>query len=108
MFNKKTAKRIVALILVSLLICSLTACSMKLSGTYTSKDGLIEQSFIFKEDSKVAVSAFGLEVEGDYEIKDGKLTITYNILGLKYDMDMDFEKKGSSIFVDGVEFVKEK
>ncbi len=107
MFNKKTAKRIVAFFLVSLIICCLTACSIKLNGTYTTKDGLIEQSFIFKEDNRVAVSAFDLEVEGDYVIEDGKLTITYSILGLKYDVDMDFEKKGSSIFINGVEFIKE-
>ena len=54
------------------------------------------------------VSAFGIDIEGDYVIEDGEITITYNLLGLKYDMVKSFERKGSSIFIDGTEFVKEK
>ena len=46
-----------------------------LSGTYTRKEGLIEQSFSFKEDNKVEVSAFGIDVEGTYQIEDGKITV---------------------------------
>ena len=56
----------------------------------------------------IEVSAFGVEVEGDYIIEDGQITITYSLLGLKYDMVKSFEKSGSSIFIDGKEFVKEK
>ena len=80
----------------------------KLNGKYTKSEGLIEQSFIFNNDGTVKVSAFDIEIEGEYEIKDGKITITYSLLGLSYDWVKDFDKKGNSIFIDGTEFVKEK
>lgn len=101
-------ERIMAAFLVCVLVCTLTACTTTLSGTYTSKEGLVEQSFTFKEDNKVEVSAFGIEVEGEYLIEDGEITITYSLLGLRYDWVKSFEKDGSSIFIDGTEFVKEK
>ena len=82
--------------------------STTLSGTYTNKEGLIEQSFTFKEDSKVEVSAFGIDVEGEYLVEDGEITITYSLLGLSYDWVKSFKKDGRSIFIDGTEFVKEK
>ena len=105
--GKRIAKRILAVLMLCMMIFSLTACRMKLNGTYTSTDGLVEQSFIFKEDDRVAVSAFGIEIEGDYVIEDGEITITYEILGFEYDLVKSFKKDGKSIFVDGVEFVKE-
>ena len=105
---KKNFKRIVTLLLLTVfLICTLTACTTKLSGTYTNDDGLIKQSFTFKEDNKVEVSAFGIDVEGEYEIKDGKIIITYSLLGFSYDMEKSFKKDGNSIFIDGTEFVKQ-
>lgn len=104
---KKNMKSLVALLLVVVVICSLTACAMTLKGTYTHKEGLVESSFIFKDDNKVAVSAFGLQIEGEYEIKDGEITISYDILGVKTGLTKSFEKKGNSIFIDGTEFVKE-
>ena len=85
----------------------LTACSSNLSGTYSNDEGLVKQSFTFKEENKVEVSAFGINVEGEYRIEDGTITITYNFLGLRYDWEKSFEKKGNSIFIDGSEFVKE-
>ena len=96
----------VAVFLAGVMLFSLMACATTLSGTYTTKDG-IQQSFTFKEDNKVQVSAFGIDVEGDYVIEDGKITITYSLLGLKYDWVKDFTKKGNSIFIDGTEFVKQ-
>ena len=105
---KKTMKNTLALLLVCGMLFALISCSTALHGTYTSKDGLVEQSFTFKDNNKVDVSAFGLHVEGDYAIKDGKITITYSLLGLSYDLVQDFEKKGNSILIDGTEFVKEK
>lgn len=104
----RQARRFLAILLVILTLCTLTACATKLSGTYTSKSGLIEQSFTFKEDNKVEVSAFGIDVEGEYLIEDGEITITYSVLGLSYDWTKSFEKDGNSIFIDGTEFVKEK
>lgn len=105
---RKNMRVITALLLVFVMVCTLTACTTTLNGTYTNKDGLIEQSFTFKEDNKVEVSAFGIEVEGEYLIEDGEITITYSLLGLSYDWVKSFEKDGSSIFIDGTEFVKEK
>jgi hypothetical protein len=105
---KKSLKSLVALLLVLVMVGSLTACAVTLKGTYTHKDGLVESSFIFKDDNKVSVSAFGVEIEaGEYEIKDGEVNISYEILGIKAGLTKSFEKKGNSIFIDGVEFVKE-
>lgn len=105
---KKNIKRIVSLLLMAaMLMCVLTACTTKLSGTYTNDEGLVKQSFIFKEDNKVEVSAFGINVEGEYLIEDDTITITYSLLNLSYDWEKSFEKIGSSIFIDGTEFVKE-
>ena len=96
------------MLLTAMLVCFLTACTTKLSGTYTNDEGTIKQSFTFKDDNKVVVSAFGIDVEGEYLIEDGKITITYSLLNLSYDLEKSFEKKGNSIFIDGTEFVKEK
>ena len=108
MKQRNVLKMIVAAMLVCVMVCTLTACTTMLSGTYTRKEGLIEQSFSFKEDNKVEVSAFGIDVEGTYQIEDGKITITYSLFGLSYDWVKSFEKDGNSIFIDGTEFVKEK
>ncbi len=104
---KTMIRRVIAFTLVVMMLLSLTGCKTKLKGTYTAKDGLIKQSFTFKDDDKVEVTAFGIDVEGEYVIEDGEITITYSLLGLKYDMVKSFEKKGKSIFIDGQEFVKE-
>lgn len=108
MIKRKIFRSITVVLLVCMMVCTLTACTTTLNGTYTNKEGLIEQSFTFKEDNKVEVSAFGIEVEGEYLIEDGEITITYSLLGLSYDWVKSFEKDGSSIFIDGTEFVKEK
>lgn len=101
-------KRTVAAVLVICTVfCMLTACGTTLSGTYTKKDSLIKEQFTFKDDGKVAVSAFGIDVEGDYVIEDGTITITYSLLDFSYDWTKSFEKDGDSIFIDGEEFVKE-
>lgn len=106
--SKKIFTSVVAVLLVCVMVCSLTACTTTLKGTYTAKEGMIEQSFTFLEDNKVKVSAFGIEIEGEYLIEDGEITITYSLFGLSYDWVKSFEKDGNSIFIDGTEFVKEK
>lgn len=108
MMSGKIGKRIAAFLLVCLMVCTLAACDTTLKGTYTSTEGLIEHSFTFKEDNKVEMSAFGIDLEGEYQIEDGQITITYSLLGLSYDWVKSFEKDGDSIFIDGMEFVKEK
>lgn len=104
---KKNVKVITALLMVCIMACSLTACATKLSGTYTS-DGIIEQSLTFKKDNVVVMSAFGIDAEGTYKIEDDKITITYKLLNLSYDLEKSFEKDGDTITIDGTEFVKEK
>ena len=101
-------KRFAALILAAMLLFSLVSCAITLKGTYTNDNGIVKQSFTFKEDNVVAMSAFGVSVEGTYVIEDGKITITYKLLGLGYDLEKSFEKKGDTIIIDGTEFVKEK
>lgn len=104
---KKIQKIAAVAMVVVIMACCLTACSTTLKGTYTS-DGLIEQSFTFKEDNAVTISAFGIDAEGTYEIEDDKITITYKVLNFSYDMEKSFEKDGDTIIIDGTEFVKEK
>ena len=101
---KKSFGKVFAGILAVVIVCVFSACSTKLNGTYTSSDGIVKQSFIFNDDT-VKVSAFGVEIEGTYEIKDGQITITYSLFNLSYDMVKTFEKSGDSIFIDGQEFV---
>lgn len=106
---KRAVKIVVAVALVCVMLGTMAACTaFGLKGTYTSVDGLVEQSFTFKEDNVVEVSAFGINVEGEYEIEDDTITIRYSLLNLSYDMEKSFAKEGDSIFIDGVEFVKEK
>lgn len=105
---KRKMKRILSLLmLMTVLVCMLTGCATKLKGTYTNDTGLITQSFTFEDDNKVKVSAFGIDVVGEYLIEDDVITITYSLLNLSYDWKQSFAKDGNSIFIDGTEFVKE-
>lgn len=106
--KRKTMKRIFVGFLACLMVFMMVSCATKLNGTYTSTDGLVKQSFTFEDENVVKMSAFGINIEGEYEIEDGEITITYGLLGISYDFVKSFEKSGSSIFIDGVEFVKEK
>lgn len=102
----KRYKRILITTLVCSIVLALTACTTTLRGTYSLKDNLVEQSFTFMEDDKVEMSAFGINIDGEYLIEDGQITITYHLLGLSYDWVKPFRKDGTSIFIDGMEFVK--
>lgn len=100
-------KRILCLVLALMVMaCCFTACATKLSGTYVA-DGLIQQKLTFKDDNVVSLSAFGLDVEGTYVIEDGKMIITYTLLGQDLDMEKTFEKDGDTLIIDGTEFTKE-
>ena len=104
---KKTTilRRCIALILILSLVLSLSACGGKPSGTYASQ-GVIAQTYTFNGD-KVTISAFGINATGTYTIKDGKINITYSLLGLEQTVSYSYEKKGNSIFIDGTEFIKQ-
>lgn len=97
-------KRTLALVFVVCIMLTLTACS-KLSGTYKST-GAVEQTLTF-DGEKVIVSAFGLDIEGTYEIEKDTITITYSVMNLSYDMPLSFRKDGKSIFIEGEEFIKQ-
>ena len=85
MSMKTNVVRVVSLTLVTaMLVCVLAACATTLSGTYSNDEGLIKQSFTFKEDNKVEVSAFGIDVEGEYHIEDIKSeTESHNLSSFK-------------------------
>jgi len=105
--GKKCMKKVVAATLVILMLGLFAGCTTTLKGTYINKEGLVEQRLTF-EDGKVEMSAFGVEIEGDYAIEEDEIVITYHLLGLSYDWARNFRKDGNSIFIDGTEFVKEK
>lgn len=107
MLKKKLGKVVALLLIVAVITCCLTACTTGLRGTYTS-DGLIKQSFTFKEDNIIVISAFGINAEGTYKIEDDKIIITYSLFNLSYDLEKSFAKKGDTITIDGTDFVKEK
>ena len=111
MKNCKGVKKTLAASLIGLVLCMLFACSVSsdvLIGRYTNKDGIVETSFVFKDDNKIEVAALNFGVEGEYLIENGEITITYSLLGFSYDWVKSFERTGDSIFIDGIEYVKEK
>ena len=108
MLKTKCFTRFISAILVLVFVLALSSCATTLKGTYTNKDGFVEQSFTFMEDNVVKVSAFGLSIEGTYSIEDGQITITYSLMNLSYDWVKSFEKSVDTIVIDGTEFVKEK
>lgn len=93
--------------LVVALLFTMTACgSTKLNGTYRFQ-GVLPQSFTFDRDGNVTMSAFGIDATGTYVIEDDTITITYSLLGIDYDWEQSFKRLGSSIIINGTEFVKE-
>jgi hypothetical protein len=101
---KKVLLITVALCLV---LTTLVGCSGGgLSGTYKSQ-GLISQSFTFSGSDKVTMSAFGINANGTYKISGNTMTITYSLFGFESSWDCKYEKKGSSIYIDGTEFIKQ-
>jgi len=100
-------KRVVVAMLAIMVMTSLCGCASKLNGTYTNH-GLVDSSITFYKDGTVDFSIFGISATGGtYEIKDGTMTITYSVLGINASQDYQYSRKGSSIFLNGEEFVKE-
>ena len=68
--------------------------------------GIIDQSFTFSGD-RVTVSAFGLDINGTYEIKGDMITVRFSLLGMEQSESWSFARQGNSIYIDGAEYVKE-
>ncbi len=100
-------KFLITLISALFVVCIFSACETKLNGTYVNDNGIIKQTITFNRDNTIVVSAFGVDIEGEYKIENNKLTVTYSLLGVKTNWDWSFERKGKSIFIDGAEFVKQ-
>lgn len=99
-------RRTIALILLAAaVVMLLAACGTKLSGTYKA-EGLLGETITFDGD-EAELSAFGLSISGPYKIEKDEITITYSLLGLSYDWTQSFSRDGKSIFIGGVEFVKQ-
>lgn len=100
--------KITGVVALLLIVLTLAACSggSKLNGTYKSQ-GLIAQTFTFRNDGSVTMSAFGINASGTYEIQGSSIIISYSLFGTTHDWKQPFEKKGSSIYISGTEFVKD-
>ena len=106
----KALKITASVLLVAVLLAGLlSGCAVKeLKGTYKSTDSL-GGTLTFKEDHKVTGELFGITLDGEYEIKDDTITFKYSgPLGLGATIDKSFSKDGSTILIDGTEFVKQK
>ena len=112
---KKTLRAISITLILASFVLLLSACGTKLSGTYTAS-GLISQSYTFDNDGNVTYAAAGVNlVTGTYKIAKGKITFSFdtddilslggNSLALNH--AMTFQKKGNTIFLDGVKYMKE-
>ena len=102
---KKSVLRILAIMVVMVIVCTTFAsCASKLSGTYVStlEDDSTAYTFSFFSD-KLVMYYDGFEIEGSYEIVEDKIYIT--IIGDR--QEKSFSKEGKSIYIDGVEYVKE-
>ena len=80
-----------------------------LEGTYVSND-LYRQRFTFSGGNKINMNAFGIASgSGTYEITGNKIKIKYKLYGIGDENEwvQSFSSSGNSIYILGVEFVKE-
>lgn len=102
---KKYIIRIIAIsVMVVVLACCLTSCN-SLNGTYVCQEGDMYTTYKFTAFSdKLVVSYISIPFEGTYEINGDKILIT--IFGES--QEYSYSKDGSTIYIDGVAYVKEK
>lgn len=104
----KTLLIAATIVVIAAVICVVSLYSGRsktLSGTYQSI-GLISQTFSF-DGNHVTMSAFGINASGTYEIKNSQISITYTLFGNEYTWTQLFSQDGDSIFISGMEFVKQ-
>lgn len=102
---KRSVIRFLALaLLIIILGAGLVSCGGKLSGTYASaaEDDRTTYKFSFFGD-KLVWNYDGVDIEGSYEIEGDKIYITF--LGDR--QEKSFSKKGKSLFIDDVEYLKQ-
>lgn len=73
------------------------------NGTWLSTDGFY-QEFTFYGENGIIMSAFGISAEGTYEIRDGRIIVTYEFLGHQV-WKPSFSMEGESIWIAGTEFI---
>lgn len=105
---KKAIKVIAVIMVIATVACIFAGCGNTLKGTYKST-GAVGGTLTFDKDNKVTGEAFGVSIGGTYEIKDGSIIFSSSttFLGIGGTITKSFEKKGSSIYIDGTEFVKQ-
>ncbi|MDR1328439.1 MAG: hypothetical protein LBK23_02430 [Oscillospiraceae bacterium] len=103
-------KRVLTITLAVVLIMTvLAACGGSLSkpnnGTYRSEDGL--QSWTFTGSNKITLSISLISMNGTYEIKGDRMTVTTTgLLGSTSGYTIT-EITSKSFFIDGTKFVKQ-
>ena len=107
----KTTKRVLAILAIAcLLLTTLAACGggTTLNGTYQMGGGLLSQSYSFDRNGNVTTKTAGLiGTSGTYSISGNRLTMTLDgsFLGATTTTHT-FKKSGSSIYIDGAEYIK--
>ena len=108
---KTTKRALVILAIACLLLTMLAACGgggTTLNGTYQMGGGLLSQSYSFDRNGNVTTKTAGLiGTSGTYSISGNRLTLTLDggFLGATTTTHT-FKKSGSSIYIDGAEYIK--
>lgn len=102
---KKLFARFLAAVLMVVVLLSAVACTKRLSGSYVSSE-ILGTTYTFDGDKVTVSSDLGIALTGTYKIEKDTISITYTVLSISSTNTLSFEKKGNSIFLDGVEYVK--
>ena len=106
--NMKKFARVLAVVMAVLMVTlCLASCGNKLSGTYSIEEEDVKLSYTFKGDKLTATINGETLYEGTSEIKDDKITVTYEVEGEEVSDTADFEKGSGYIKIDGVELKKD-
>jgi hypothetical protein len=98
-------KRLFIILAAVTIVLLLMSCGNGINGTYVAADD--ENDVIKFSGNKVTWSETGASLEGDYKIEGDKIIISITLLGETiYDEELEFERNGNSIFIDGDEYVK--
>ena len=103
-------KKKIAILLVLVILAGLLAgCGSKLKGTYVPVDeSYSDYGSITFNGNKVTFSVFGYDIlSGTYKIRGNKITVKASVFGEETEETMSFRKKGSSIFIENEEYVKQ-